>query len=37
MTQTKYKTNSAAELGLANVGSTVTLAGWVDRRRDLEE
>lgn len=35
MTQTKYKTNSAAELGLANVGSTVTLAGWVDRRRDL--
>ena len=29
-----HKTNNCGELGLAQVGQMVTLAGWVHRRRD---
>ena len=29
-----YKTHSCGELGINNVGQIVTLAGWVNRRRD---
>lgn len=35
MSATQYRTHSNAELGLPLVGKTVTVAGWVDRRRDL--
>ena len=35
MSSTKYRTHSNAEIGLPLVGETVTVAGWVDRRRDL--
>lgn len=34
MTSTAYRTHSVAEIGESMVGKTVTLAGWVDRRRD---
>ena len=30
-----YKSHSCGELGLSDVGKEVTLAGWVDRLRDL--
>ena len=30
-----YRTNTCGELNLANVGQEVTLAGWVQRSRDL--
>src|SRR5688500_296693 len=32
---THYRTRAAGSLGAADAGSTVTLAGWVHRRRDL--
>ncbi len=35
MSSSKYRTHSNAEIGLPLVGKTVTVAGWVDRRRDL--
>lgn len=35
MSSTKYRTHSASEIGLPLVGKTITVAGWVDRRRDL--
>lgn len=34
MSQTAYRTHHATEVTEALVGSEVTLAGWVDRRRD---
>lgn len=34
MTSTAYRTHSVNEIGEATVGQTVTLSGWVDRRRD---
>lgn len=34
MSQTAYRTHHATEVTEALVGSKVTLAGWVDRRRD---
>ena len=34
MSSTKYRSHSAAEVGEELVGESVTLAGWVDRRRD---
>lgn len=37
MSRTEYKTHSASEVTEALIGTTVTLAGWVDRRRDHGE
>ncbi|MBQ5557841.1 MAG: aspartate--tRNA ligase [Aeriscardovia sp.] len=34
MSSTKYRSHSAAEVGEELVGKSVTLAGWIDRRRD---
>jgi aspartyl-tRNA synthetase len=34
MSRTAYRTHHAIEVTEALIGSTVTLAGWVDRRRD---
>lgn len=34
MSQTAYRTHHATEVTEALVGQKVTLAGWVDRRRD---
>ncbi|KFF31322.1 aspartate--tRNA ligase [Bifidobacterium bombi] len=34
MGQTAYRTHHAAEVGEGLIGQKVTLAGWVDRRRD---
>lgn len=34
MSQTAYRTHHATEVTEALVGEQVTLAGWVDRRRD---
>lgn len=34
MSQTHYRTHLAAEIDDTFIGKTVTLAGWVDRRRD---
>ena len=30
-----YRTNTCGELNISNVGQVVTLAGWVQRSRDL--
>ena len=30
-----YRTHTCGELGLSEVGQTITLSGWVQRRRDF--
>lgn len=34
MAQTAYRTHSVAQVGESLIGKSVTLSGWVDRRRD---